>query len=96
MFVVILTYIKPLEEIDILLAAHVSWLDEQYAAGYFLASGRRVPRTGGVILVRGLEREALDAILARDPFKLGGVADYQVVEFIPGKMASGLETLLTQ
>ncbi|WP_323916952.1 YciI family protein [Aeromonas caviae] len=47
MFVVTLTYVKPLAEIDALIPAHIAWLERQYAAGHFLASGRRVPRIGG-------------------------------------------------
>ena len=52
MFVVTLTYVKPLAETDALIPAHIAWLERQYAAGHFLASGRRVPRVGGVILSR--------------------------------------------
>ena len=52
MFIVLLTYRKPLAEIDRLMDDHVAWLKGHYAAGLFIASGRRVPRTGGVILAR--------------------------------------------
>ena len=68
MFVVTLTYVKPLAEIDALIPAHIAWLERQYAAGHFLASGRRVPRVGGVILAQGVSRDALEAMLAEDPF----------------------------
>lgn len=93
MFVVILTYVRPLDVIDSLLAEHVAWLERHYAAGYFHASGRRVPRTGGVILAHGLDRAALDAVLAQDPFKREGAAEYQVIEFVPGKTSEALRTL---
>ena len=49
-FVLLLTYVKPLSEVDALMREHVAWLDEQYDAGRFRMSGRQVPRTGGVIL----------------------------------------------
>ncbi|MFI6494518.1 hypothetical protein [Streptomyces sp. NPDC050564] len=39
MFVLELTYTAPLEAVDAVLAAHVAWLGEQYAAG--VASGRK-------------------------------------------------------
>lgn len=87
MFVVILTYTKPLHDIDDLLEEHVRFLDRQYVAGHFLASGRRVPRTGGVILARSMERASLDKILQDDPFQKNGVATYEVVEFTPSKVA---------
>jgi len=93
-FVVTLTYIKPLEAVDVLIPAHVEWLKAQYAAGYFLASGRRVPRTGGVILAHGLERATLEGVLAQDPFSIAGVAEYSIVEFVPSMAAEALDALL--
>lgn len=89
MFVVILEYIKPLDDVDRLKAAHVAFLDAQYEKGHFIASGPRKPRTGGVILARGMSRDALDAILAQDPFRQHGVANYSVIEFEATKQAEG-------
>ena len=93
MFVALVHYVKPLAEVDAVLAEHVRFLDEQYAAGVFLASGRRVPRTGGVILARAESREQLAEILARDPFVLAGVAEYEIVEFLATKTAPELDFL---
>ncbi len=50
MFIVSLNYKRPLEEVDKLLDAHVAYLKQEYANGKFIASGRKNPRTGGVIL----------------------------------------------
>lgn len=94
MFLVILTYQKPLDVIDVLLEAHVHYLDDQYGRGVFLASGRREPRTGGVIIARAESRSVLEAILAEDPFAREGAASYEVIEFIPGKVAPQLAALL--
>jgi len=47
MFVLMVNYAKPLAEIDKHQEAHRRFLDEGYAGGIFLASGPRVPRTGG-------------------------------------------------
>ncbi|MBV1775453.1 YciI family protein [Burkholderiaceae bacterium DAT-1] len=93
MFVVSLTYVAPLDAVDALIPAHVEWLKSHYAAGHFVASGRKVPRTGGVILARGLSREALDAVLMNDPFALAGVARYDVTEFIPTLTATELSVI---
>lgn len=92
MYIVALTYTRALAEVDALLEAHVAWLKEGYAAGIVVASGRKVPRDGGVILARGT-RAALDAWLARDPFAVGGVARYDTTEFVPSMAASGFEAL---
>lgn len=81
MFVVLLTYVKPLEEIDAKMKAHVAFLRACYSAKVFIASGRRVPRTGGVILARAPTKEELAAVMDKDPFVRDGLATYELVEF---------------
>lgn len=93
MFIVLLTYTADLETIDELMAAHGQWLDTHYAAGDFVASGRRVPRTGGVILARTTDRAALEKIIATDPFGQAGAATYEIIEFTPTKTAPEFSTL---
>ena len=95
MFIVTLTYLKPVEEIDALMHDHVEWLNKGYADGLFIASGRRVPRTGGVILARSGDAAGLDAFLAEDPFVIHGAARCDVVEFTPSMTAPGAEVLKT-
>lgn len=90
MFAVILDYVKPLVEIDRLRAAHIAFLDAQYKNGHFIASGPRKPRTGGVILAKGMSRQDLDAILAQDPFYQEGAATYSVLEFEATKHVEGM------
>ncbi|MET8469279.1 YciI family protein [Streptomyces sp. NPDC006422] len=90
MFVLELTYTAPLERIDALLPAHVAWLDEQYAAGVFLASGRKEPREGGVILAVGEDRAAMEQLTAGDPFVVDGACAYRITEFRATKTAPAL------
>jgi uncharacterized protein YciI len=87
MFVVSLNYLKSHPEVDQHLEAHLAWLKAQYAAGRFIASGRKVPRTGGVILARGACRAELESWLAADPFAEAGVATYDLIEFVPNMTA---------
>lgn len=94
MFVVSLTYKKPIAEVELHLAAHIAYLDEHFAAGTFVASGRKVPRTGGVILAKAESRIVLEAILQQDPFSIADVAEFEVIEFVPTKAAPGLESLI--
>jgi uncharacterized protein YciI len=89
-FVIVLTYVKPLPEVDALMRRHMAWLDEQYAAGRFVVSGRQIPRTGGVILARGDDREEIEEIAARDPFVSGGVATTEIIQFRASQTADGL------
>jgi uncharacterized protein YciI len=91
MFIALLTYVQPLEMVDALIPEHVKFLDQHYASGLFVASGRKVPRTGGVILIAGQDREQVRTVLEQDPFKREGVATYELVEFTPTKMQSSFE-----
>ena len=91
MFIVLLTYRRPLEEVDALIEAHRDWLAPNLAEGVFFLTGRRVPRTGGVILAHGLTRAELDRRLAEDPFQ--AVADYEVIEVAPASVSEHLAFL---
>ena len=81
MFVVLLTYEAPLSEIDRLMPEHMAFLDQCYRAGVLLASGRRVPRTGGVLLATAPSNADLEEIVRHDPFVVAGVASFEIVEF---------------
>ena len=72
-----------MSEVDRFLAAHREYLAEHYAAGDFIASGPQTPRIGGVIMIKAEKHTAVDAIIAKDPFNINGIADYQIVEFTP-------------
>ncbi|MEW5288409.1 MULTISPECIES: YciI family protein [Erwinia] len=78
MYIVSLSYTRPIVEVEPLLEAHLSWLNHYLAAGVFIAAGRKEPRTGGVIIVSDMESDRLDAILAEDAFQ--AVADYEVTK----------------
>ena len=80
MFIVLLTYTAPLEQIDRLGPAHRDWLRGCYDDGIFLASGPQDPRVGGAILAHGLDREELEARLALDPFAQAGAATYHITK----------------
>jgi uncharacterized protein YciI len=93
MFVVVLTYTAPIEEVDLALPDHVAWLEAQYERGLFLASGARKPRVGGVIITRPMSQGKLDAILASDPFAVRNLAKHEVIPFSPTKTAPELRQL---
>jgi uncharacterized protein YciI len=93
MFIILLHYVQPLTVVEKYLQEHRNFLDKNYAAGHFLASGAQVPRTGGVILAKNLSREELDVVLNDDPFHREQLATYQIIEFTPTKYAVGAEEL---
>jgi uncharacterized protein YciI len=88
MFVLSLNYIAPLSEVDRVRDEHMAWVAEHYAAGRFIASGARVPRTGGVILARAAPREEIEALVRSDPFSREGVAEYDITEFTATTVAA--------
>jgi uncharacterized protein YciI len=92
MLILSLTYKVPLEKAEAASDAHMAWVKEGYEKGVFLASGRKVPRTGGVILARG-ERTAIEAFCATDPFVTEDIADYEITEVAVSRTVDGLEAL---
>jgi uncharacterized protein YciI len=93
LFILSLTYKVDLTEVDRHLETHIAWLKAGYEAGLILASGRKNPRSGGVILARG-DRLQIDALIAADPFSLYGVADYSITDFTATMTAPGLGALM--
>ena len=94
MFIITLTYCKPLSEVDRHVDAHMEWIRQGYDRGIFLLSGPRVPRVGGFILAHGIGRAELDELLAQDPFHLAGVATYDVTEVRPSSADERLAWLV--
>jgi len=93
-YVVILTYIRRLEEIDAQLSAHGAWLRQGYDDGVFLASGRRVPRTGGIILARDESLNSLQSRIEQDPLHQAGLTRIQIFPFQPNLNAEAFAPLL--
>ena len=94
MFIVLLSYRKPLADVNEFLEEHRKFLDRHYAGGVFQLSGRKEPRTGGFILATAPSRQDLMEILATDPFYRRGIADYEVIEVVASRAAPALDFLL--
>ena len=94
MFIINLTYKTELERIDQFLNDHIKFLDEQYQLGNFLASGRKIPRTGGIIISNVKSKSELHQIIEKDPFKKNELADYELTEFVPSKTCDELKFLM--
>lgn len=94
MFIIQLTYTRPLAEVDQLLDDHKQFLEKYYAEGIFILSGRKSPRTGGVILARTESMAGIEKIITEDPFHRHGLANYTITEFLPTMANETLQTLL--
>ncbi len=85
MFIVSLSYKKEISEVEKFIDLHIQFLDKYYSEKKFIFSGRKNPRTGGVILVRNVTKDALMGIIQQDPFYQNSIADYDITEVIPTK-----------
>lgn len=84
-FVVIIKYIVPLNEVEEILPKHRAFLQDGYDAGLILMSGPQNPRTGGIVICRAENIEAIKAVFSIDPYKLNNAAEYSFIEFEPVK-----------
>lgn len=96
MFIINLNYIVPLDELDQHMASHVKFLRKYYKKGTFVASGRKVPRTGGIILAIADDEEAVKKIMSEDPFTQHGLAEYTITHFLTSQYHPDLKGLLTK
>lgn len=94
MFIINLNYIVPLDELDAYMAEHVKYLHKYYAKNIFVASGRKVPRTGGIILALADSKEAIEEIIAEDPFYKHQLAEFAITHFLTSQYHPDLKNLL--
>lgn len=94
MYIISLNYVKPLEEVDRYMPEHLEFLNKYYESGDFVLSGRKEPRTGGVILAKTQVLKDIEQIIYLDPFYREGVAEYDVVEMLPSKSSPALSSLI--
>lgn len=85
MFLLKLTYIRPIEEIDRFLVEHRQWLDTLYANKEAICSGPQNPRSGGIIFLSVGTLARAEAIVMADPFHREKLASYEIIEFDPVK-----------
>ena len=69
MFIVSLEYMKDLAAVETYLSEHIAYLERYYQEGVFVMSGRKQPRTGGVILMKASGREQVEKLIVEDTEK---------------------------
>lgn len=94
MFIISLNYIVPLEQIDAHMTEHVKFLNKYYKLNKLIVSGRKVPRTGGIILALAQSREEVDQMMSEDPFCSHRLAEYTVTEFLTSQSHPDLKRIL--
>ena len=93
MFIVTIEYKVDFSVVEPHLAAHLEYVDRYYQSNHFLMSGRKVPRTGGIILAKAESREQMQAIVEEDPFFQADVANFEIIEFVVSNTADALAFL---
>ncbi len=93
MFLLLGRYLKPADEVEAHLDAHRTWVRDHVEAGVFIAAGREIPLQGGLIVATGVTRDEVDAIIAKDPYFIQNVAEYDVREYDVVLATPGTEAL---
>ncbi|ANF51568.1 GTP cyclohydrolase [Chryseobacterium glaciei] len=85
MFIISLTYKASIDKVESLIIDHNLFLQKYYNTGQFITSGRKEPRTGGIILANANSKSEVEQIIEEDPFYIHQIADYNIIEFIPSR-----------
>jgi uncharacterized protein YciI len=94
--IAIIRYRRPLEEVLKVVEAHRAYLASLKERGILLASGPLDPRNGGALLLRVAQDNvlaSLDRIRDEDPFTKAGVAQYELLPWLPNIGKEDLDRL---
>jgi uncharacterized protein YciI len=91
MYIISLTYKTTIDEVEKHIEEHINFLEKYYALDKFVFSGRKNPRTGGIIS----DIEAQE-IIKEDPFFKNQIADYEITEFTPTKYDQRFKPFITE
>lgn len=94
--IALLRYRRPLDEVLAHVEAHRAYLRELQAKGILIASGPLEPRNGGALLLRVPDdrvNATLDEVRDGDPFTKHGVAQYELLPWVPVIGLEGLDKL---
>lgn len=83
LFLVTLTYIRPVEEVHAHLDTHRDWLGKYAANGQILVAGPLQSGDGGLLLAHCEDRTELDALLTKDSFHIHRLVKYDVQAMTP-------------
>jgi uncharacterized protein YciI len=94
MFIIDIHYVAPLEEVDKHIEGHTAYLKKYTGNNTFIISGRKVPRTGGILIANAGSKEEVEKIITEDPFYQHKVAEITISEFLHARHTSALDELL--
>lgn len=93
MYLLVVSYVKPAEEVTPHIETHSVWVRKYFQEGIFLMAGQKKSKLGGAILVKSIDKALLRKILAEDSYVIADVAEYQIIDLDCKATAPGLELL---
>ncbi len=94
MLIIDITYKVDIDKIEKHLQKHIEFLDKYYKKEIFIFSGRKKPRTGGIILAQKKDNIEIENIIKEDPFYKNDLATYKITEFTITKNIEFLNDIL--
>ncbi|HVW15869.1 MAG TPA: YciI family protein [Mucilaginibacter sp.] len=94
MFIIDIHYTASPEEVDKHRDGHVAYLKKYIENNTFLVTGRKVPATGGILIVNAASREEVEKIITEDTFYQSKVAEMTITEFTHARHNAILDGLL--
>jgi len=73
---------------------HKRYLEQEYETNKLMFGGRKVPRTGGILISQHGSDHELKQVLSCDPFVKSGASTYTITEFIPVMASKEYENIV--
>ncbi len=93
MYLLVISYVKPAEEVTPHIETHSSWVKKYFQEGVFLMAAQKKSKLGGAILVKSIDKCLLKKIIAEDSYVTADVAEYQIIDLDCKATSPGLELL---
>ena len=94
MFLVDMHFTDMTKITPVLTEQHKQYLHQQYQTNKLMFGGRKVPRTGGILISMHASEAELVSMLAADPFIKSGAVHYEITEFVPVMAAAAYADLI--
>jgi uncharacterized protein YciI len=82
-YLMISTYLVPLDEVAKVRDEHLAFLEGLVAQGTLVAAGRQDPPVGGIVLLDVADEATAREVMTQDPYVLRGIAEYEARGWTP-------------
>ncbi|WP_067494048.1 YciI family protein [Actinoplanes sp. TFC3] len=85
MYVMISTYLAPLEEVDDAREDHLAFLAGLEERGLVVSAGRQQPAVGGVVILGVDSEDEAVKLMTQDPYVQRNLAEYRAIGWQPSR-----------